>query len=173
MESSAPLWFAIIFYAIEISVAAKILYVIFFKDRITQGEISEKQSPELAGKRFLVYSQIVFVTKTYICEDPALVEYFKANNKKVISESEFEQVASGKIRKIISRILWVLSMIETFLKMIIIVIWNFIKKVLPWFTKMTGMDRDSINYQKRRAYEELLYHGYNSLSDSDKNWLKF
>ena len=160
MESSAPLWFAVIIYALEISVAAKILYVIFFKDRLSQGQISEKQSSELAGKKFLVYSQIVFIPKAYICEDPAL-----------ISEAEFPQVASGKVRRIISRILWVLSLIESFLKMIVIVIWNFIKKILPMFTKMTGMDRDTINYQKRRAYEELLYHGYDNLSESDKSWL--
>ena len=171
MESSAPLWFAIIIYALEISVAAKILYVIFFKDRLSQRQISEKESSELAGKKFLVYSQIIFMPKTYICEDPDLIEYFKSSSKKVISEAEFEQVASGKVRRIISRILWVLSLIESVLKMIVVVIWNFIKRFLPMFAKMTGMDRDTVNYQRRRAYEELLYHGYDNLSESDKNWL--
>ena len=172
MESHVPIWFAIIVYALEVSIAAKILYVVFFKDRIRQGELSDKQAPELAGKRFLVYSQIVFLTKAYICEDPALVEYFKAKNKRVISEAEFEQLANNKPRKIISRILWILAMIESVLKMIVLIIWNFIKQFIPMFAKMTGMDSATVNYQRRRAYEELLWHGYDNLSESDKNWLK-
>lgn len=77
MESSAPLWFSIIIYALEVSVVAKILYLSFFTDRIKQGQISEKQSPELAGKRFLVYSQIILVPKAYICEYTDLAEYFR------------------------------------------------------------------------------------------------
>ena len=172
MESSAPLWFSVIIYALEISVAAKILYVIFFKDRFTQGEITEKQSPELAGKRYLVYTQIVFVTKAYICEDPALVEYFKSQNKKVVLPEDFGQVCSGKVRRVISTILWALSLIESVLKMMALAIWNFIKQYIPMVAKMTGMDRDTVNYQRKRAYEELLYHGWDNMSEYDRNWLK-
>ncbi len=42
---------------------------------------------------------------------------------------------------------------------------------MPAFAKITGMDRGTVNYQRRRAYEELLYHGYDNLSEYDKNWL--
>lgn len=56
-------------------------------------------------------------------------------------------------------------MIESVLKMIVIAIWNLIKRFLPLFKKMTGMDR------KSRIYAELLYHGYYNLSESDKSWL--
>lgn len=173
MESNAYIVFSIIYVVAEVSIAAKILYFLFFQDRLTYGEITEKQSPTLAGKRYIVYSQIIFLTKGYICETPEVEEYFRSKNKKVLSQEDFEKLANNKARKIISMLLWGLGIIVTILKIFLLFIWNLIKKCIPYFAKMVGMDADTIKRNKRNAYLNSLYHHPDSLSKEDKEWLKF
>ncbi len=171
MESTLYVVLGIIIYTSYVSIGAKIIYSLFFKDRITQGEITEKQSPELAGKRYLSYSQILFSNKGYICEDSDVEEYFRSKNKKILSVEEFEKLTQNKVRKTISIILWVLSILINIIEMILLAIWNLIKRLIPSVARMAGMDKGLINMQRKKAYDNLIYHGYDHLSESDKTWL--
>lgn len=171
MESAAYIVFSIILYMVYVSIGAKIIYFLFFTDRFVRGEITEKQSPELAGKKYILYSQIFCVTKGIICENSDVEEFFRAKNNKIISPETFGQISQNKTRLILARIFWILSMIVNVLKMIGMFILNILKTILPVLGKMTGMDAATVNRQRRHAYNELLFHHPDSLSEYDKQWL--
>ena len=48
---------------------------------------------------------------------------------------------------------------------------NILKTILPVLGRMTGMDAATVNRQRRHAYNELLFHHPDSLSEYDKQWL--
>lgn len=171
MESMAYIVVNIIIYIVYVSIGAKIIYFLFFTDRFVQGEITEKQSPELAGKRYIIYSQNFFVTTGIICENSDVEEFFREKNKKIISLDDFVRVSQNKTRLILARIFWILSMLVNVLKMIGIFIFNILKTIFPILARMTGMDAATVNRQRRHAYYELLFHHPDTLSEYDKQWL--
>lgn len=105
----------------------------------------------MAGRRYIVYSQILFVTKGIICENSDVEEFFRAKNKKIISPDEFGQISQNKTRLILARIFWILSMLVNVLKMIGMFILNILKTILPVLGRMTGMDAATVNRQRRHA----------------------
>lgn len=159
-----------IYIIICISSVAKIIFSVFFTDRVYEGTLSSKQSESLAGKKFFTYSQILFVPKGIVCENSEVEDYFRSKNKKVMSYEEFEQETHNQTRYRISMIIYVLSILINIVIGILLLIWQ---KLIRPMLKVIGFTKDS-PYQvinRKRAYFKLRYSGWTSLSENEKTWL--